>query len=171
MLVSSVVKEVSMQLLPDPDNRAEMWMVIQFVGGMARANGWVFLGILLLLFYYAVARIAYAVLMYLFHLYQERAFTPSPYRRWFRIALGSGIVVLIVGLFMAMQEGYTHYEGIIILCCGFGVFSVVSLILDWYFGRAEQAETPELESVTLDDVVAWQSQVNEAYDAGLMTRR
>jgi hypothetical protein len=159
-----------MGILPDPDNRAEMWMVVNLVGGLSRANEWVFLGVLLLLVAYAVGRLALAIGTYLFHLYRERAFTPSPFTRYFRIALGIGLAVLLIGIILTRTED-THAYGILVLCWGFGLFGITSVILDWLSSRAEQQETPLLAGVTLEDVVAWQEDINQAYDAGLIVRR
>ena len=145
-----------MKLLPDMDNRTEMWMVVNIAGGLARANEWVFLGVLCLLIAYGLARILIEVCRYLFAMYRERAFTPSPHMQNFRNLLMGGAVVLVLS---AIFGGFF---------IAFAAFSIASVAYDWYVSRNEQPDTSELEGVTLDDVVAWQRQINTAHDAGLL---
>jgi hypothetical protein len=144
--------------------------VINLVGGLSRANEWVFLGVLFLLACYIIGRVAYAILAYLFKLYRQRAFTPSPFTRHFRIALGVGVVVLLVGFTLTRSED-THAYGVFVLSWGFCVFGVTSFILDWLASRSERIAPAQLEGVTLGDVVKWQQEVNQAYDEGLIERR
>jgi hypothetical protein len=159
-----------MFFLPDPDDHTEWRLIIAFVGAIARADAWVFVFILLMLIAYAIWRFILRLLTYLVEVYQERVQGPSPYVWYFRILLGVGSVVLVTGIVLVSGSD-TYENGLVLLCWGLGVFGVATLVLDWYAGRVEQKATPSLEGVTLDDVISWQNQVNEAYEAGLMARK
>jgi hypothetical protein len=74
----------------------------------------------------------------------------------FRNLLMGGAVVLVLS---AIFGGFF---------IAFAAFSIASVAYDWYVSRNEQPDTSELEGVTLDDVVAWQRQINTAHDAGLL---
>jgi len=152
---------------PDPDSHIEMRMVIAFVGAISRADPWVILFIIFAVLCYAVVEYVFKIVEYIIKLYQEYASRPEPYARYFRITLAVSALVFFVGVILLVQHS-THDIGVAVLCCGFGAFGVVSALLDWEAGRAEQEETLTLEDVTYDDLIMWQNQVNEARDAGLM---
>jgi hypothetical protein len=147
-----------MFMMPDMDNNIEMRIVVAIASGAVRTAD-TFVMFLLLFVCYIVVRAGIEIAIYLFRLYRERAFTPSPHMQHFRILLGAGVVVLLVSFLLG------------VVAIGFALFCVASTAYDWYIGRSEKQETPELEGATLDDVVAWQHDVNAAYDSGLMERR
>jgi hypothetical protein len=157
---------------PDPDDHTEMRILIAFLGAVARGGAWGIAFGLLLLIAYAIARLVLSIVVYLFQLYRERLTTPSPYSRYFRILLYIAMFVLIASyvVYDMYSQDDLHKLSIALMWWDFGIFCVGSFVLDWRVGRLEQDEAPSLEGVTIDDVVAWQNQINEAYEAGLMAR-
>ena len=159
-----------MFLPPDTDSRTEMWMVIQMAAAISRANEWVFLGVLLLLLCYAIGRLFWAILKYLYALYKQRLTEAALHAHHFRIALGSALVVALIGALLARSDAY-HELGILLLSIDFCLFSLFSVGYDWYLRWREPPQALLPEETTYDDIIAWQHQVNEAYDAGLLIER
>jgi hypothetical protein len=147
-----------MLMMPDMENSIEARIVVGIVTNAARDKD-AFAMALILLVLYGIARFIIELLIYLFRVYRERAFTPSPHMRNFRILLGAGLVVLVVSFLLGF------------IFIGFALFSVASAAYDWYTGRSEKKEAPEIEELNLKDMVAMQRLVNKAYDDGLMARR
>jgi hypothetical protein len=147
-----------MPFLPDPENSIEMKIIMVIAGGAVRTTD-TFIMFFALLILYVIARVILEVIIYLFRLYRDRAFTPSPHIQNFRILLGTGVVVLLVSFLLS------H------LAIGFAIFSVASAAYDWYAGRNAKQEAPELEELNLKDIVAMQQLVNKAYDDGFMARK
>jgi hypothetical protein len=155
---------------PDPEDYTEMRLAIALLGAFARGGLWGIVFGILLLIAYVIARLILWIIAYLFQLYRERLSSPSPYARYFNYLLRGALAIPAISLVLSTQEATEDFS-IPLLKLGMAVFCVASVILDWYVGSTEQAETPLLEGVTIDDVVAWQNQVNEAYEAGLMARK
>jgi hypothetical protein len=151
-------KEGAMLMMPDMDNNIEVRIVAMIAGSAVRTID-TFVLFLILFVCYVVVRVGIEIAIYLFRLYRERAFTPSPHMRNFRILLGAGVGILLIA----------YLSGAFAI--GFALFSVASAGYDWYVSRNEQVATPELEDLNLKDMLTMQKAVNKAYDDGLMARK
>lgn len=160
---------------PDPDNQTEIWFLVQMVGALARANTEVFILLLLLMMMYGILYVLFITGRYLFTVYRVRAFPPSPHYKTFRYLLGGALLFTALGLYQLLDGASSGlgYQGFALLCYTFMVFSLASAGLDWFLSREEalqgeqEQQRPSLDSLTAEEVIAWQSEVNEAYKAGL----
>jgi hypothetical protein len=150
---------------PDPDSRMEMWIVLQVVAALGRADAQTFILLLAVIVLYATVRIFLATCEYLFRLYREKGFKPNAHQHLYRIALliGGGLVLIVVVLCGSPE---TRRDGLILFPFVFTLFVSASAILNWYTNR--QATAPTLPTLTAEEYIRKTKTVQRGKDKGLL---
>jgi len=151
---------MSLPVVPDPDDKHEMHIILQLAGAFARASEHTFVMLLALLVLYVLARFFWAVCVYLFHLYKERAFTPGPHQHLYRMLLIIGAGMFAVAL-VPFANPFTEHLGWIFLQYAFALFALASVALDWWTKRKFPPPPPvPVGKLTAEQIINYTKTVN-----------
>lgn len=150
---------------PDPDNEQEVWLAVTLIGNFARSGTeWVFIGALLLLIIYLVGRLVISTARYVIATYSERLKETGDHVRIFRWALYGALALALIGVLVLFSgQPDATLEGMSILASTFCIFSLFTVIYDWWLARtAKQNDPTLLGDVTVSDILKMKQTIKAA---------